>query len=263
MGHMAHAVLWNALLGERQEAESLMAAWFLDSATRMNPHFEHAQAIPNKNMGRGTGLIEARSLLHAAQGIAILDQSGPWQGRADVMAWFGKFTDWMTGSKIGREERDSGNNHATWWTAQVAAYSLLTGDIATQQFAIKHFHDVLLRQIAADGSCPKEMARTKSFSYGVFNLEAFSILARAAASNADLWTEPKLRKAFEFLYPYVSDPGAWKGQQITKASSDRCYPYGLAGLGFKDTRFSALYLKMDKSAGPLEAVFHLLILGAE
>lgn len=71
------------------------------------------------------------------------DQSSTWKGRAEVMAWFGKFTDW---SNMGRSERDSSNNHATWWTAQVAACNLLL-DI---------FSHVSLRQMAADGSCPKK-----------------------------------------------------------------------------------------------------------
>src|ERR1051326_6335608 len=42
-----------------EKAGALLHAWFLDSATKMNPNFEFAQAVPGQNTGRGTGLIEA------------------------------------------------------------------------------------------------------------------------------------------------------------------------------------------------------------
>jgi hypothetical protein len=62
-------------------------------------------------------------MIHAAQGVWLLEQAGmPDRALGDgVRQWYADFLRWMTTSKKGLDEKKSGNNHATWWTAQVAA----------------------------------------------------------------------------------------------------------------------------------------------
>ncbi|MFM9078530.1 MAG: alginate lyase family protein, partial [Opitutaceae bacterium] len=68
-----------------RKAAQLARVWFLDRATRMNPNFQHAQGIPGRSPGRGTGLIEARHLMLLNDGLALLAGSAAWPA-ADATA---------------------------------------------------------------------------------------------------------------------------------------------------------------------------------
>jgi len=79
----------------------------------------------------------------------------------------------------------SGNNHATWWTAQVAAYATLTGDEAVKKMAWEHYRGYLVpEEIQLDGSCPREESAPIRLSYSSMNLDAFAVLCRVAARMA-------------------------------------------------------------------------------
>jgi hypothetical protein len=173
-------------------AARVLSMWFLDPKTRMNPNLEYGQAVRGHNTGRGTGLIDTVGMIQTVQGLWLLERAGMLDARIGrgVRDWFAEFTKWMTTSKKGLDEKKSGNNHSTWWTAQVAAYASLTGDTETLKMAWDHYRTVLVPgEIEPDGSCPREEARTNSLSYSAMNLDAFSVLCRIAATNGvNLWT---------------------------------------------------------------------------
>ena len=54
----------------------------------------------------------------------------------------------------------------------------------------KRFKDVLLPgQMAADGSFPRELKRTKPYGYSLFNLDAMATICRILSTpEDDLWT---------------------------------------------------------------------------
>jgi hypothetical protein len=71
-------------------------------------------------------------------------------------------------------------------------------------------------QMAIDGSFPKELARTKPYSYSIFN---FDVMAGLCQSLKGLTPDPLtyqlpdgsgLAKAAEFIYPYLKDKSSWK-----------------------------------------------------
>ena len=221
-------------------ASEILETWFVDPKTRMNPHLEHGQAIRGVNDGRGTGLIDTVALIHCVQGILLLQRAGKMDATlsAALAQWFSQFLTWMTTSAKGKAEGKSGNNHATWWTAQVAAYATLSGNKSALDEAWDRYRNYLVPQeIQPHGSCPREEARTNSLGYSVFNADAFATLCRiAASSGVDLWNfeAPKgvsYQKLVRYVEPYVLDPEKWKGEQISKFNNDSCVFIGLAGAG--------------------------------
>jgi len=163
----------------------------------------------------------------------------------------------MTTSEKGLDEKKSGNNHATWWTAQVAGYATFVNDTAAQKMAWSHYRTVLVPgQIQPDGSCPREEGRTQSLSYSTFNLDAFSVLCRIAELNGvDLWKfhTPQgigVDKALAYVTPYVEQPDIWKKQQITPFAKNGIVFPALAGLGLRSADLMRVYRTLPRSKSP-------------
>jgi len=276
LGDMCSAVLALGtsafLCGDKvcgEHAAKVLSTWFVDPKTRMNPNLEYGQAVRGINTGRGTGLIDTVSLIHAAQGIWLLERAGmldPRLGGA-VRAWYADFLRWMTTSHNGRDEKQSGNNHATWWTAQVASYATLTGNEAAKSMAWEHYRKVLVpEEIKPEGSCRREEARTNSLSYSAMNLDAFSVICRVAATNGqDLWSYRTHQgvgvvNAFDYLTPYVLHPETWKKEQISKFNPDSTFFPGLAGIGLPSKTLAEAYAKLPRSnSSPWTQFLNLLV----
>jgi len=251
-----------SLLGERQCAERaslVLSVWCIDPKTRMNPNLEYGQAVRGINTGRGTGIIDTVSLIHAAQGVALLAADDRLQARVldGVQRWFADYLYWMTTSTKGLDEKKSGNNHATWWTAQAAAYASLTGDTAAQQMAWEHYKNYLVpTEIQPDGSCPREEERTDSLGYSAMNLDAFSVLCRIAAVNGvNLWryrtdSGVGVAKAIDYLMPFVLHPKTWKKEQVSAFNADGVVFPGLAGVGLNDSALLGGYRALPHSRSP-------------
>lgn len=207
-----------------EHAVRLLNTWFLDEATRMNPHLEFGQRIPGICEGRATGIIDTRCLCGLVEAIGLLEISGalPDQARLDLLMWMKAYRDWLVGSEIGREEATKLNNHATWYDAQLCAIAHLTGDPRiVHKVAEEAKEHRIATQIEPDGSQPLELARTRSFSYTVMNTVAFMNIAQYGTfTDVDLWRYEtpdgrSLRKAIDFMFPYASPGERWTWQQIT------------------------------------------------
>lgn len=223
-----------------KHAAEVLNTWYIDPKTCMNPNLEHGQAIRGVNDGRGTGLIDTVSLIHCVQGILLIEKAGKMNAdmSAALREWFAQFLTWMTTSSKGKAEGNSGNNHATWWTAQVAAYATLTRNQGALDEAWKHYKTYLVpEEIKPDGSCPREEARADSLGYTVMNADAFATICRIAQSwGVDLWSFETAKgisyqKVVRYVEPYVLQPEKWKKQQSNKFHNDSTVFLGLAGAG--------------------------------
>jgi hypothetical protein len=201
------------------QAQRHLRAWFVDAATRMNASLTYAQAIHGVTTGRGTGIIDTIHLVEVARAIEILHRGGAISEAefAPIRQWFADYTGWLTHSANGIEERDAKNNHGTCWVMQVAAFASLTGDREAIDMGRVRFKTILLpQQMAADGSFPLELERTKPYGYSLFNLDAMAATAQILSTPADnLWTFELpdgrgMRRALAFMTPFIEDKARWR-----------------------------------------------------
>lgn len=199
------------------EALRHIYAWFVDTATMMNPDLQYAQAIHGITKGRGIGIIDTIHLMEVAQAIYLFEQAGliPPQKLAVIKSWFAEYIHWLMTSKNGQDEMHAKNNHGTCWVMQVAAFARVTGDQHVSDFCRKRYEQVLLpEQMAANGSFPLELKRTKPYSYSLFNLDAMSTLCQILSDKQhDLWeyaTDGKsIALGIKFMFPYVRNKNKW------------------------------------------------------
>jgi alginate lyase len=195
-----------------------LRAWFLEPATRMNPTLQYAQAIHGRFTGRGIGIIDTIHLVEVARAVEVLEGSETFTEAESkgIKLWFSDYLNWLTTSKNGIEERDAKNNHGTCWVMQVAEFSRLIGNQELLAYCRDRFKTVLVpNQIAADGSFPQELRRTKPYSYSLFNLDALATVCQILATpEQNLWTFSLpdgrgIRKAVAYMYPYIKDKKSW------------------------------------------------------
>ena len=193
-------------------------AWFADKSTMMNPSLLYAQAIKGRYTGRGIGIIDTIQLMEVAQSIRVMENAEcvDKQLLSAVKSWFSDYLLWLMTHKYSNDEMNARNNHATCWVMQVAAFARLTGDQQILDFCSKRYKEVLLpNQMAADGSFPEELKRTKPYGYSLFNLDAMTMVCIILSDNRNDLVNyqtsdgKSLRKGIEFLYPYVEDKNAW------------------------------------------------------
>jgi hypothetical protein len=197
-------------------------AWFVDTATKMNPSLLYAQAIKGRATGRGIGIIDAIQLMEVAQGLYLMQQSHAMDQEAlrQVKQWFAQYLDWVTSHQYGIDEMNAANNHGTCWVMQVASFAKFTGDQKWINFCSERYKKVLLpNQMAPDGSFPRELARTKPYGYSLFNLDAMTTICQILSSKEnDLWNYQtadgrSIKKAIAFLYPYINNKNRWPFKQ--------------------------------------------------
>lgn len=195
-------------------------AWFADPSTKMNPNLLYAQAIKGRFTGRGIGIIDAIQLMEVAQGIMVFQKKGKdkdlfLQGRK----WFAEFLQWLTIHQYGKDEMNAENNHGTCWVMQVAVFAKLIGNQQLIDFCKERYKKIFLpNQMAADGSFPRELKRTKPYGYSIFNLDAMATICQTLSTKEDdLWNYQtadgkSIKKGIEFLYPYIADKTKWPFQ---------------------------------------------------
>ena len=194
-------------------------AWFVDTATLMNPSLLYAQAIKGRVTGRGTGIIDMIQMMEVVKGVEAMGKSKAMDKKvlAKTKQWFADYLVWVTTHTYGIDEREAKNNHGTCWVMQVAVFAKFTGNKPLIDYCINRFKTVLLpNQMDKEGSFPLEMKRTKPYGYSLFNLDAMTTICQELSTKEDnLWeyTLPdgqNMKKAVGFMSPFVAKKALWK-----------------------------------------------------
>lgn len=191
-------------------------AWFVDAQTKMNPNLQYAQAIFGVSKGRGIGIIDTLHLVEVARAATLLDRGAALKHGAEIRHWFGDYLEWMRTSKNGQDERDAKNNHGTCWVLQAGEFARFTANVDVMDWCRDRFRTTLVaQQIAPDGSLPLELARTKPYSYSLFDMDVLCGVAQSLSTvKENLWafSTPDgrgLKNMMEFMVPYIADKSRW------------------------------------------------------
>jgi hypothetical protein len=240
-----------------EHAVAHLRAWFIEPATRMNPNLQYAQAVHGVATGRSWGIIDTLHLVEVARAAIVLREGGvltgaDWQG---VTHWFAEYLDWMQNSEPGRKERDAKNNHGSCWLLQAAEFALLAGkDDLLPEFRDRFKSILIPTQLAANGSFPLELARTKPYGYSLFNLDALGMVAQVLSNGSDnLWEFALpdgrgLAVCFRFMMPFIKNKRSWPYRHDVQYFDDlpvRQPSLLFAGLAYRNSDYLDLWKRLD------------------
>jgi hypothetical protein len=249
------------------KAAQLLRVFFLDERTRMNPNLDYAQAVLGVASGRSYGIIDTLHLAELPVAVRFLERSRVFDPAVDagLKKWFADYIGWMTTATNGVKEMNAANNHSIAYFVQLASFARFVGDAKTLELCRERFKEILLpRQMAADGSFPLELKRTKPYGYSIFQADNVAILCVLLSTpEEDLWKfklpdgETPL-KSIEFLYPYLADKSKWladgRGKDVMHwadwPAREPCLLFAFAETG--DGKYLDLWKKLDPDPTDLE-----------
>lgn len=213
-----------------ERASALIRTWFVDPDTRMNPNLDFAQAVPGRESGRAEGVIDAFRLMPVVESIGLLQPSGtltPADHEA-LQAWFGDLVQWMATSPNGRAERAKTNNHGIYYDMLVSQFALFAGLDPVAEAVTRLFGERRIApQVAADGTLPEELERTRSWHYTLWTLVAATKVAQlgncvgvevAAYRDAE---GAGLGTALGYAASFVDPQKEWKHKDLAFGDADK------------------------------------------
>lgn len=204
------------------KAVDFLQVFFLNPATKMNPHLLYAQAIPGVCHGRGIGIIDTLHLVDVPVAIEKLKNSPHMSPDIyhGLQQWFSQYLHWITTHPQGIEEMNHPNNHGVCWNVQAAMFAKFTNNTEVMALCRTRYKEVYLpEQLAADGSFPAEIKRTKPYNYSCFTADNMANICHILSTEADnLWifTLPDgrgIKTAIEYITPFIFNIDTWPHHQ--------------------------------------------------
>ena len=197
--------------------------WFLSRETRMNADMEYSQFIPgrNKNKGMPGGVLDAYRLVDVMESVLLADQmkSIGRSRRKALRRWFNALGGWMVSSPNGQKASQMANNHAIAYNGTLLEIALFTGNKTLRDGAIQRFVQNVESQIDEDGKMPRELSRTKAFTYSIFNLSHIAevcSMIRNSGQDLPVSTVNRIRKSARYLSSFVGKKETFPYKEIEK-----------------------------------------------
>jgi len=224
---LAATALDDAEAGAR--ARLLLRHWFVEPATRMNPHLAYAQVRMGHDGNRGAaqGLIETKDFYFLLDAVRLL---GDPELDDELRPWARAFFDWLLTSAQGEQEQQGPNNHGTCYDLQVASFAAWLGD-ADVLFSTYHRSQArVFQQIDETGWQAHEMRRSLTQHYCAFNLQCWCNLFQLyAGMGFRPWQSPAAERLCTGLDWFLAqDHEAWPYQQIAPFDQNRLRPLAQA-----------------------------------
>ena len=196
-----------------KKAISMIDTWFINPKTLMNPHLNYAQSVPGNLKKRPSGILDGRSIvMFIPDAISLLSASKHWKNDSEIKMtkWFSDYLTWLTQSELGIRGSSQQNNHGSWYKFQVASLALYLGDKALVRNMVELAQQSLDDMLDDEGGQIHELARSRSFFYSCFNLQALINIADLGDKvGMDMWqyqSEDKksLSLAISYLTPVIN-----------------------------------------------------------
>ncbi len=234
-----------ALSGESRYADkavTLLRAWFIAPATRMNPKITN-------NQSQIELYITIPGIYYGAD--LIWHHSG-WseKEREDFQAWTATF---MQDVKA----RSHGTNYENWRLVLLSAGAYIGGDSALLDVAFETWKNKIRDQVNAKGELTPELDRTKSLDYSTYALNAMAQTAEIARHQGiDLYNYKLndgrgLELVLDYHAPFIVNPGNWTHPQIDAYKGENGAIYELAYSIWQKPAYKAV---IDKLGRPLNEI---------
>ncbi|MBR2641487.1 MAG: alginate lyase family protein [Lentisphaeria bacterium] len=245
-------------------AAEQLRVFFLDPATRMNPHLKYSQAIPGICDGRTSGLIDGYALAEIADYIGMLHLAG-FLSKKDMLGlrkWYGDFGLWLRTDPISETDRNSCHNHGLAYQLMVIVCAEMAGDMETAKLHARRIPRLIRRGIREDGAMIMEMVRPTAWDYHLFAMRMVLELGSTLRPlDVDLLAPEsdsgkRIRAALEFLAKTAQDTKSWPFQQVQKFRVD--YLGGLLMRMFTLTgeeKWKVYYDQLDSPRGHMVAEY--------
>ncbi|MDW5289631.1 alginate lyase family protein [Formosa sp. PL04] len=200
-----------------EKAVSMLKTWFLDEETLMHPNLEFAQGVPGISNGKPSGVLDGKSIpTIVPEAIAILSNSPFWtkNDTEKINKWLTDYLTWLTESELGHIENNQKNNHGSWYKFQVSTLALYLGNETLTKETVSLAQQSLETQLDFEGKQIHELARTRSFFYSCYNLNALTSIAIIGDQvGMDMWNyntkdDKSLGLAVNYLSPVINGK-AW------------------------------------------------------
>jgi len=218
------------------KAVSFLQIWFVDPATRMNPHLQFAQCVPGEASGQPYGVIDSRWFVLLLEAVRRLEAmlALPHDLGAQLRDWFGNYLNWLHTSPTGLELGNYDNNIGSWFMAQKAAYALFTGQQTLARQLLTESRRFVDLQIDTEGKITHELSRTKSFDYSLYAIGALLTLAQLETNLDEAQVDERLMdpdailKSIHYLARFYETGEAWPHPQIAEPAIALTYEDGVA-----------------------------------